>query len=53
MGEKGYVLFLYLGKIIYVLILKYMLNREIINNLIDWKAKKYRKPLILKGARQI
>ena len=30
-----------------------MINRNIINNLHDWRERKNRKPLILRGARQV
>jgi len=32
---------------------KYMINRNIINDLRDWRNRKKRKPLILRGARQV
>ena len=30
-----------------------MFNREIIKDLMHWKASEYRKPLVLRGARQV
>jgi len=32
---------------------KYMINRNIISDLSDWSKRKKRKPLVLRGARQV